>query len=456
MTAAETEVPPIPQVLEAREYGVIPVAPGQLLTGDGRLTLRPGVLNHYVRVAFKADRVQLYALGFVGLIQITDEVIVQVRPRFPVRNLTLMVEACGYLPCAIETLRQYQANVPRKEWIDDVLADSFLDAFDRISLYGLLKTYRRQSEDGSFPHGRINVKGSMSRYAARGINHRVEYSWFERTADNPPNRCLKSAALLLHSRYVHAERRSGVRTRLGRIGNVLRALRDVEADPSLDDPQVRGYAALPESRSYYRPALDLAVAILNDSGINLDNDAGSVTLPSLLIKTEALFEDFVRTELTQLLGDEPGLSVLDGNKEPGRLPLYEELDRAELLALPPHQTPRADNPRANPDLVFKLDDGSYPLIADLKYTEVSEYAERSSVEQVIVYAVRYRSPIALTIHPRTAGATKGLHVAGRIGSIVTAHYRVDLGAADLRAEMREMAKTLSLLIRSSDSLNAPA
>lgn len=447
----EVENKPIP----CREYGPIPVDPSSVLGPDGRLALVPGVLNKYVRADFKDNELRLSAKGVTGLIPLTDRLTIQVRPRFPLRNLTHMVSVCGYVPTFLPALREYTSTDQWTEWLLDVMADALLAAFDTIALNGLLRTYRRRTENGSYPHGRINTTASMLQYASRGINHRVEYSWFERTIDNAPNRCLKSAVALLHGRYVHAERHGGVRERVARLGEAMRVLEHVTLEElrpfSLDDPQVRGTVPLPESRAYYRPALELAVAILTRRGISLDAHTGNVSVPTLLVKTEDLFEEFVRLSLTEEMADHPNLSVLDGNKEPGRAVLYEDMADEERAALfPSHEVPSANasTPDANPDVVFRLDDGSHPVIADVKYTEVKDYADRSEVEQVMLYAVRYRSPVALTIHPRRAGAKKGLHIVGRIGSIVVGQYRVDLGAEDLEAEMKEMATRISDLVAS--------
>lgn len=456
----EDDSKPIP----CKEYGPIPVNPSDVLGPDGRLALVPGVLNKYVSADFKDSELRLSAKGVTGLIPLTDRLTIQVRPRFPLRNLTHMVSVCGYAPTVLPALREYTSTDQWADWLLDVMADALLAAFDTIALNGLLRTYHRRTEAGSYPHGRINTTASMLRYASQGINHKAEYSWFERTIDNAPNRCLKSAVAFLHGRYVHAERQAGVRERVAGLGEAMRVLEHVTLEGprplSLDDPQVRGMMPLPESRAYYRPALELAVAILTRRGISLDARTGKVSMPTLLVKTEDLFEEFVRLSLAEAMANHPNLSVLDGNKDPGRAVLYEEMTDAERAPFPNHAVPSAEasTPDANPDVVFRLDDSSHPLVADVKYTEVKDYAHRSEVEQVVLYAVRYRSPVALTIHPRRGGAKKGLHIVGRIGSIVVGQYRVDLGAEDMEAEMEEMAAQISDLIASqtpSPSLQGP-
>jgi len=241
-----------------------------------------------------------------------------------------------------------------------------------------------------------------------------------------------------------------VRQRIARLGNALRLLEEVPDDPHrkcLEDPVVRGLAQLPEARLYYRPGLDLAVAVLRGQGFDLDATSGTIAAGSLLVKTEDLFEDFVRLSLQDALADHPELSVLDGNIDPGKRPLYAHLSAEESDSLPQH-TPVApgDAPNVNPDVLFTRLDESVPLVADVKYTNVTRYAERDELEQVMLYGVRYASPIVLTIHPRRRNTDGGLIVAGRIGGILVAQYRIDLAADDLDAEMATMSDSLVELI----------
>lgn len=311
----EDDSKPIP----CKEYGPIPVNPSDVLGPDGRLALVPGVLNKYVSADFKDSELRLSAKGVTGLIPLTDRLTIQVRPRFPLRNLTHMVSVCGYAPTVLPALREYTSTDQWADWLLDVMADVLLAAFDTIALNGLLRTYHRRTEAGSYPHGRINTTASMLRYASQGINHKAEYSWFERTIDNAPNRCLKSAVAFpprpLRPRGAPGLCRGAGRRR-GHAGPGARDARR-SAAANLDDPQVRGMMPLPESRAYYRPALELAVAILTRRGISLDARTGKVSMPTLLVKTEDLFEEFVRLSLAEAMANHPNPSVLDGKQGPG-------------------------------------------------------------------------------------------------------------------------------------------
>ena len=460
------------EIIRCREYGPIEVDASKVLDAQGRLALADRVLGRYVRADFKEQRLRLSAMGVTGLIPITEHLMIQVRPRFPLQNLTHMVTACGYEPSILSALREYSPSDYWAYWLLDVLADALLASIDTIRQQGFLRVYVRRSDTSSFPHGRINFTATATRISSRGINHRVDHSWFERTIDNAPNRLLKAALLQLHYRYVSAPRQKGVRTRISRIADAIRLFREVETDHhlrSLNDPQVRGIKPLPTPRGYYRPALGLAEAILTGRGVNLDPSAPArahatgapftvdpgistdLTLPTILVKTEDLFESFVRRTLKAHFADDPEIDILDGNKSEGRLPLYVPHTAADLIGLPEHEivSTNGQAPQTEPDIVCRRSDGSHALVADVKYTNVDDLAERSEVEQVVLYGVRYDSPIVMTIHPKRDGAKRGLHLAGRIGPFLITQYRVDLSSNDLDAEMLTLASDLRALITSS-------
>jgi 5-methylcytosine-specific restriction enzyme subunit McrC len=164
-----------------------------------------------------------------------------------------------------------------------------------------------------------------------------------------------------------------------------------------------------------------------------------------------LFEEFVRLSLQASFSGDPNIAILDGNKGEGHLPLYVPHTATDLAGMPPHETVTVSGqePRAEPDVVCRRPDGSHPLVADVKYTNVKGLTDRSEIEQVVLYGVRYQSPIVMTIHPKRDDARRGLHVAGRIGSMLVTQYRVDLGNSDLDAEMRLFTDDLRTLLASS-------
>lgn len=455
MTAAASLLAPERRVVPAKEYGDVPVTAADVLSPSGQLLIEPDSLRQYLTVDFGRDGLRVKARGVSGLIPLTDSITVQVTPRFPLANLTHMVVTCGYSPVRLAGLRPYDRHTEIGDWLWDVYAEGLLTEIAAIEQQGLLRTYVRRHDASSSPRGRIDINATMMRRASRNIDHIADFTWFERTIDTPVNRCIKEAVVRLHRHYgspARAQtRRAGDRQRIARLSEALRLLADVPGDPhglTLADPFVSGLRPLPDSRAYYREGLDLAVAIVSEQGIDLDaplrdRRAGdrAVALSSLVVKTEDLFEEFVRLGLQRAFAADPDIDVLDGNKAAAQLPLYEPLPAEEELPGGAQRLASA-NAVTKPDLLLRDNTGRVALVGDVKYTNVSEHAGRSEVEQVILYGARYRSPVVLTVHPRQHGAAGGLFASGRIGDSLVLQYRLDLAAEDLDGEVDRMADAL--------------
>ncbi|MBO0985004.1 hypothetical protein [Rathayibacter sp. SD072] len=443
-----------PRMRECREYGFIPVQRDEIMTPDGKLDIYESVakLNAFT-VDFKGSELRLQAGGIVGIVPINDQIVLRITPRTPMSNLTRMVQRSGYEAFALDALRTYTTASTVSDWVLDIYADSLIRHCDEIRNRGLYRTYIRKTDSGSRPHGHLDIANTVRHFAARGITTKAEFSWFERTTDNAYNRCLKAALSKLHRRYVGPRRGiADSQRRVRLLASLLRAFTDVEIDPQqryLEDPVVAGLAEPPASRTYYREPLRLAVAVLTDRGISLDEGTGDVKLPSMLLNMGDLFEAYVRTTLHRVATDRSWpVSILDGNKD-GKIPLYQSpdiprvLDGVNHVALVKTET----SPNATPDIVFQRDDGTIPLVAELKNTLMKgTLPERSEVNQAVTYATRYGTTNVLLVHPKTDKHAGGLHLIGDVGAVSVFDYRYDLAAADLDAEDQHFARQVGAIL----------
>lgn len=113
-----------------------------------------------------------------------------------------------------------------------------------------------------------------------------------------------------------------------------------------------------------------------------------------------------------------------------------------------------DPGKAQPDIVLRALDGTFPLIAEVKNTAHGRDAdaddvlpERGEVEQAVTYAVRYDREFTLLIHPWIRG-TKGLLYVGRVRSVDVYDYRLNLSSEDdMDAALADMASTVAGLAR---------
>ena len=412
-----------------------------------------------LRASFKKGVLRLQATSYVGVIPINDRVVVRVKPRVPIANLTRMVRETGHNVLALSTLnREYSGRGTADDWAMDIYTDALLDYVDELIDAGLLRTYERREGEGHLPHGRIDATRTLQRFAARGVPNKAVYSWFERTVDTPANRCLKAAMEVVHEHLSQARSkpRKGDRAKLARLAGQFHAFEEVTEDPDyrfLDDPQVFGLTPLPDPRAYYRPVLDLAMVILQGVGIALEIGGSDMQLRSLLLDTNKLFENFVRVSLAKHAGAHGWpVDVVDGNTEAGRVDLY---DVPKPLPAP-FGTPMValasqDPGKAQPDVVLKKLDGTFPLIAEVKNTihgmnaDRDTLPERGEVEQAVTYALRYDLPFTLLIHP-WIGGTKGLVYVGRVRSVDVYDYRLDLSSDDgVDAALADMGGVVAVL-----------
>jgi 5-methylcytosine-specific restriction enzyme subunit McrC len=444
-------------IVECAEYDHIDIA-AELWLSEGYETKFNSEIDgrDILRANFRNGILKLQATSYVGVIPLNDRVVVRVKPRVPIANLTRMVIETGHNLLPLSAFREYSGRGTADDWAMDIYADALLEHGDTLLNAGLLRAYERREDEGHFPHGRIDFTRTLQRFAARGVDNKAAYSWYERTVDTPANRCVKAAMEAVHEHLsrTRSKPRKGDRSRLSRLAGQFHAFEGVSDDADcrfLDDPQVVGLVPLPDSRGYYRPVLDLSILILLDMGIALELGGDDVRLSSLLIDTNKLFENFVRVSLAKHAkkGSWP-VDVLDGNTE-GRVDLYTVPDPAPApFGIPLTALASRDPGKAQPDIVLRALDGSYPLVAEVKNTAHGKDAEaddvlpeRGEVEQAVTYALRYGRDFTLLIHPWIRG-TKGLVYIGRVRSVDVYDYRLDLSSdVGIDPALADMAATVA-------------
>lgn len=85
-------------VFPCEEYGHVDVDPSLLLDADGQsLNISEDVEGRDAyRVGFSKGRLRLTASSYVGVIPLNEQVVLKVRPRVPIANLTRMVQDTGH------------------------------------------------------------------------------------------------------------------------------------------------------------------------------------------------------------------------------------------------------------------------------------------------------------------------------------------------------------------------
>jgi len=175
-----------------------------------------------------------------------------------------------------------------------------------------------------------------------------------------------------------------------------------------------------------RAPVNLATTIIRDRGITFA-DERDVLMPSLLINMEKVFEAYLRNVLRlRLPALASSVQVLDGTRggsEGAKKLLFDKVP----------------SPDAEPDIVIRHptppdETPSTAVILDVKYKKLSGLPDRADINQVVTYAVSYRSPSVVLIHPWTLKNTHGLRRIGVMDQIELYQYAFNLGADDLDAE----------------------
>jgi 5-methylcytosine-specific restriction enzyme subunit McrC len=410
---------------QLKEFETVEIAASEVLF-DGKLDFYPAVRKKgYFIVRVGASGLTLQAQGFVGVIPVNDRLTLEVLPRVPLGNLSRILDVSRAAPIALtHALRLYQTEGRMYPSLASVYAKGLRDAVETIVDTGLLKEYVRVEEETSFPRGRIDMKGTAQRLASRGIRHRVGVTHWQRTVDQPVNRCLLYAAWRLHQ-YA-GEVADAISPRHRRqlhldLNYVYLQFQGVHLDRSerfLSDDLVTGRRPLPSLRRYYRPALDLALAVIGRKAILLEEAGTQLQLPSLIVNMSTAFEAYIRAALVARSSALDGIEVVDGNLAPptgGRGRVFHS--GAHVVA--------------TPDIVYRHRRlRTIPLLLEVKYKPADAQLNRDDLNQAITYAFAYRTPNIVIVQPRAEASLLpvGLALLGRVGGVTVWRYIFDLSA----------------------------
>lgn len=384
---------------------------------DGKLDIYPHVEElGLLFLHLRRNMLTLTAGPFIGLIPLTPTVSIDVKPKLPISNFARVLDAArGSLSAITGVDRLYLSNDLASNSVLEFMAANLLDALRPVHENGLLKDYVRVSETTGSPRGRIDLSSTMTRTWSQGLKHKVVAQRFEQTSDIPVNRLIKTALRTSLAR---------IRPQSDKARELIVALNRAFFDlPSgIGDMTARDFDVakhmlmaklLPDTRAYYGRALEIAIMIMSNRGIALQDQGSDVMLDSFIVNFETMFEDYLRRVL-QMRADPAQIRVRDGNHE-GKKSLFDD----------------KKDPPAQPDIVVSSIATGRKIIAEVKY---KEKPKREDYNQAITYAVTYRTDRSILVHQNAPGAPKGLKHIGTMNGIVLDAYAFDLGNEDLDAE----------------------
>jgi 5-methylcytosine-specific restriction enzyme subunit McrC len=263
-------------------------------------------------------------------------------------------------------------------------------------------------------------------------------SSFRRTPDFGPNRLLRHALEKLLARYSGINEQNQ-RVRTLRLRKALLRLGDVQKASASDlTPQAiaRYMRQLPTHHEHYVDAFMVAHLIAYDLGLSIRKAGGVAILPSILIDMASVFESYMRRVLADGFADDPAIRVKDGNREGS--------GGAKLLLYDPIQA-GFKNPDVTPDIVIEVNEIP-ALVIDAKYKPAPKLPDRSDVNQVLVYGVRYATPRVMLLHAGRASDRALTELCGSIGGYEIYNGMVDLNAVSIADEERAFVASVRALL----------
>lgn len=427
-------------VCDAVEHGLVQGLPLNELLVDGKLDVFADIVgSRYLQLSLRGNDLRIIASRYVGIIPLNERVAVRVSPKTPLPNLLRMLAIASHQPHHLQVhLRGYSISNHQLPGILDALLASFLHSTGAVLVRGLLHRYEPVQTTGPFPKGKLNLHRTMA-LCARGTRASASTTWYARTDDTPENQTLKYALRLLAQHFQAAGPQPGTRAVRSTIGAQLRHLKRVTLDTKrsfLRDAHVRDPATLPFSRAYYAQAIRIAKILIGRQGLDMRSFGGSIRAGTLLLDLESVFEEYVRAILQRDIGgSSSGLVVLNGELPPPS-------GASRVLFDPP-----ALRPLATPDVVIAKVAGyaAGNVVVEVKYKplEGTEMPQRADLNQIITYAVAYRSRAAVLVHPAANSHDSGLRLLGVIGSVPVFVYALNLCAADLALEESNFSESIA-------------
>jgi 5-methylcytosine-specific restriction enzyme subunit McrC len=424
------------RVITAVELTEIDISTEGIILSDGNVNIYPEARKYFdFDFKPKVEKIKIIAGGKIGLIPLNGDVCIDIRPKFNISSLLYIIQRSNLRIDGIEFInRSYFAENTASGNIFEFICSSFCKAFEGLLNEGMLKKYNRAVQLTSSPRGKILLKNTITTCWSRSNYTNVVVEYFFDDKDIAFNKLIKLAlwyCIGLFNKNSNLD--SNIKERLiffySYFENVSLDFRFFHIESEYFQDELK---RIPSNRSYYSSLVNIAVMLLNGSGISFNNENGTVRLNSFSINLANVFESYVLSVLKESKTlSSLGVKVEDGNSE-GKKPLF--IDRP--------------NPPAMPDYILTA--GENILIIDAKYKVASKDADRY---QIISHALSYGAKNAILLMPASEHSKKGLVEFGTIGGSVKIkvyEYYFDLGDLNLIAVEESFIGAMCAFFSNSD------
>lgn len=262
---------------------------------------------------------------YVGIIPCKDDTFLPIKPKTEIADLTYFLRESGRM--AHELNSPFDDDVPYQTIVDELTGmhelfiRQLLNQLDKVKRNGLLKERLSERIVSQRVEGRVDVRG-YARNVCRGRAREIPQERSTQNVNNLPNQFLKFVLRkLVDAHFVEIEKEE--------IAHRLDYFRPVKSlDRSVDFLKMKDAIRrlveerdLPPSRSYYFAPLQLALLIIDQADITLNEEVED-EFQSFMFKTNGAFEDYIRNFVGEHLNNR-GYNVFNGENKSHSKDLYD-------------------------------------------------------------------------------------------------------------------------------------
>jgi len=414
------------EIIECEEFNELSLRLSSLME-NGELKIDERIASKgYLAATMSGGQIALRTTRFVGTIPITPKLAVKVTPRASIANLSYMLVRSGVIPTAISGFsRGYLPRFVTATNVERIYGRSLVDGAMSIAKRGFMKSYVK-NENAPPWRGRFLASETVKRHASKGVRYRHEFDHSTLSPTVIENISLKEALKQVRAWYLANDRKNAIIKEIDSLLHDLWSVADWSGRRAdLVSELGRKVRSVPPQLAHYRDPLWSAFLILQSVLPEVSFD-GYVKLDSLIIDVSAVFEGFIRRELSERLALQ-GYVVEDGNRRPGKF----FVDGGGFTV--------------HPDIVVRKD-GVIVALLDAKYKTDPKEQDRY---EVLSFMDAMNVGIGAFVCP-----SNGVDTSRYLGTTATGKkmfgLRYDLAAEDANAEAQRFAGNVIKMINGSN------
>lgn len=317
--------------------------------------LLPGT-EKYLTVVYTTNGYILQVKNFTGVIPALNNYVIQIQPKVKISDITYLLLKSNLLNHSLAT--PYNSNVPYQIADENIgsfvesLVKEFLKQIDKIHTLGKLRTDLIATLNSSSIKGKVDISKTLQDYS-RSYSLKIRQTIVQQSSNTPENRLLAYCLRYILNLPLKFISTKEIASRLIYF-SPLDKRGTVEPSDIFEVRRALEHGKIPTQRLYYVPALNLALAILEGTGITI-GETEEIIFKPMIVNTADMFEKYIRNTFHSALIS-TGVSVFDGRSLPAK-----EFYSGGSTTI-----------KLKPDIIF-ISGGREILVLDVKYkTQVQE------------------------------------------------------------------------------------